>query len=179
MKPSKVADVSKNRDPLFYLVKAFIFFVDGDVQQAIHEAALARLLAPGSRLLDTLPFYFQYPDLVQDSQFRKLLSSIEKDRTDPLDKIITELSKAEKKGRIRIQMSTTYSEEEMLTSIREYHPPEEEDYSFITPTYLSILEEQEKYEEALTLIRDYLERYPGEADKFKEIRSRIEQKLGR
>lgn len=184
MEASTATDVSKNRDPLFYLAKAFIFFMDGNTQQAVQEATLAKLLAPGSRLLQTLPFYFQHPDLVTDSQLRQLITSIEKEKTDPLDKIITKLSKAEKKGRIRIHLSAAQSEhEEILTSSKESYRTDEEDFTIVTPTYLAILEEQEKYEEALALIHDYLSRHQGrfsaEEEKFKEIRTRIEQKLGR
>lgn len=170
------------RDPFYYLAEAFICFADGDVQKAVHRATIARFLAPGSSLLDRLPLYFQHPEMAPTLLLQDFLSTSQSELDDPLDHIINRLHKAEKHGGLRIHLSKPelldeeHAEPATGHLNADHSKDEQDDYGFITPTYISIYEEQEKYAEALALIDKLLEKDPRQTDKFREIKKRIKEK---
>ncbi len=176
--PSSNNDIRENRDPIYYVGKAILFFAEGDVHHAVKEAVNARLFAPGSSVLTILPLYFQHSDLFHNPSLYSLLINSTLQTEDPLDRIISELSQAESKGRLKIEFLKPDSEnKELLTEHLETPLQSEDDYRFITPTYISIFEEQGKWAEALFLIEKYSEQFPELSHKFSEIKTRLEKKL--
>jgi hypothetical protein len=102
------------------------------------------------------------------------------------------LAHAEKRGKLRIELSKeghvendmTHKEKQDSSGSTETdqnrlskNDGQEPDYSFVTPTYLSIFEQQEKYEEALELIAGVIKGNPAKEELFGEIRERIQKKL--
>ena len=188
--PNEVS--SSIRNPIHHLESALSHYLNGDLTSAMDEALKAKILAPGSPVLQLLPLLFTEHEPEALQSLYQIISSRSQNSEDSLDRILSQLAHAEKRGKLRIELSKeghvenvmTYTEKQDGSAFTEADQNrltktdgQETDYSFVTPTYLAIFEQQEKYEEALELIAGVLKENPVKEELFGEIRDRLQKKL--
>lgn len=188
--PNEVS--SSTRNPIHHLELALSHYLNGDLRSAVDEALKAKILAPGSPVLQLLPLFFTEDEPEALDSLYQILSNQSQNSEDSLDRILSQLAHAEKRGKLRIELSKEGHVENVITHTEKQDGSasteadqyrlmktegQESDYSFVTPTYLSIFEQQEKYEEALELITGLLKENPAKEQLFGEIRERLQKKL--
>ena len=175
-----------NRNPIPLFQSALQYFINGEYESAVQQAQIAKILAPGSPVLSLLPLLVSNNEPQDILHVYQILSKKSGNLDDPLDHILSQLTEAERQGKLRIELReesksstpTQPSSEEWISQNSDETDltDDEDDFSFVTPTYLAILEEQEKYDEALKLMDKALQENPDKLKVFSVIRERILEK---
>lgn len=180
-------------DPILHLRQAIAFKCKGLVSEASDAAWLASIHAPGSRLMQALPYYIAHPDGFDapappvmepvasqvSSRSNSTGSSILP--TQDLDRMIERLLNLETKGRIGI--GTTGGSDE--PGSRDRHPENQEPEALTaaleesgqldvaSTTLISILEAQGQHKQALHLLNRLLAGNPANREELEEQKERL------
>ena len=180
-------------DPVLHLRQAIALKSKGRLSEASDAAWKACIYAPGSRLMQALPYYIAHPDGFDAPSVpgMELASPLESSRsrsvgrsilpTQDLDRMIEHLLNLESKGRIGIgnpnesdepESGKRFSEKEESEEGRDA-PEEGGELDVASTTLISILEAQGQHKQALQLLNQLLGGNPPNREELEEHKQRL------
>lgn len=169
----------RGHDAIGHFFLAFFYFKRGMQNEAEEHALKAKTFAPGSPLMEFLPYYLKHPDGLEawiptldissyspystEDQISKVSSSLL-----DLDRLIAELSQVET-TRIQPKENSSASGDDLSKSATEVD-------DIVSETLANIHEQQGKFRVAMETYEKLMKKYPKREKYFKEQIERLRAK---
>lgn len=159
-----------------YFFLSWLYIKNGNREKAIESALKAKVLAPGSRFMERLPYFVQHPQsfnawqpLITKSESRKEIHFIKQGYPiQDLDRLITKLSSIERKKLIQEEKESKQADLSSESIAVE---------DIVTETLAVIHEKQKNYSAAINTYRRLSEDKPEKQEHYDEQIERLKSKI--
>lgn len=185
--PEKATEMLKSHlkkrglDSTGHFFLAFFYFKRGMQEEAMEHAIKAKTFAPGSPLMENLPYFFNHPDGLnawlpsrEESSFSHYSTQEQVSRVSAslldLDKLIAELSQIETK-------KITPDQNEDVDTETDLSERSSKVDDIVSETLANIHENQGRYKLAIQTYEKLTSLYPSKQERYQEQISRLRKKL--
>lgn len=174
----------RGQDPIGQFLLAWFYLHQEDKESALKHAIKAKAFAPGSPLLEYLPYFIRHPETFNawqpstkspDDQITESVFSQPRypDSDMDLDTLIEEISKVDPENLRKVHSESPDEESEQ----KDLSAGTDDVEDIVSETLADIYEKQNQFQQAIRVYRQLIELHPEKEDTYLQSINRLEQRL--